>query len=238
MGTPSVTSLVDRVVAFRVTTPFAAIQAWLPAHPPPGLPSDGSAGSENTLTGRTTMTGISYRGPASRAWQSAELEISAAPDASGGSVIRVDAVIVWLDPRPVRSGPGAHPVRLTVTGGCPASDRGVTGVVNPGAGLTRSLLPAGQPAAGLRCRYDGPNGHPWRLIATTRLIAAAARRAARSMARLPLSHVDGGSVSCPMDDGSYAVLVLAYPGRPDVDLWVKLNGCGGVSNGDIMAGGA
>lgn len=58
------------------------------------------------------------------------------------------------------------------------------------------------------------------------------------MARMPLSHVDGGTVSCPMDDGSYAVLVLTYAGRPDVDLWIKLNGCGGVSNGYIRAGGA
>jgi hypothetical protein len=221
-----------------VGLPFAAAWAWLVAHPPRGLPSDGSASSENTLTGRTTMTGISYRGPASRAWQSAELEISAAPDASGGSVIRVDAVIVWLDPRPVLSGPGAHPIRVTVTGGCPASDRGVTGVTNAGSGLTRSLLPSGQPSAGLRCRYDGLNGHPWHLVAATRLTTAAARRAARSMAGMPLSHVDGGSVRCPMGDGSYAVLVLAYAGRPDIDLWVKLNGCGGVSNGFIRAGGA
>ena len=26
---------------------------------------------------------------------------------------------------------------------------------------------------------------------------------------------------------------LKYPGRPDVDVWIKLNGCGGVSNGYI-----
>jgi hypothetical protein len=33
------------------------------------------------------------------------------------------------------------------------------------------------------------------------------------------------------------VLALAYPDRPDVDLWVALNGCGGVSNGYLTAGG-
>ncbi len=152
-------------------------------------------------------------------------------------MIRVDAVIVWLDPRPVPSGPGAHPVRVTVTGGCPRTDRGVTGVSNPSAGLRRLLLPPGQPTAGLRCRYDGLNGHPWHLVAAQPLSAHAAGQAARSIARLPLSHPDGGSVSCPMDDGSAAVLALAYPGRPDIDLWIKLNGCGGVSNGYIMAGG-
>jgi hypothetical protein len=237
MGTPGVTSLVDQVVAWRVSLPFAATRAWLSAHPPRGLPSDGSASSGNAFAGRTTMAGASYRGPASPAWQSADLEISTAPAAAGGSVIRADAVIVWLDPRPVHSGPGTHPIRVTVTDGCPASDRGVTGVTNPGGGLTRRLLPAGQPAGGLRCRYDGLNGHPWHLVSATRLTAAAARRAARSMARMPLSHTDGGVVNCPMDDGSYAVLALAYPGRPDVDLWIKLNGCRGVFNGYITAGG-
>jgi hypothetical protein len=54
--------------------------------------------------------------------------------------------------------------------------------------LTRRLLPPGQPAAGLRCRYDGLNGQPWHLVAANLLTAAAARQAARSMARLPLSH--------------------------------------------------
>jgi hypothetical protein len=237
LGRPAVDSLVDRVLAWRVGLPLAAVQAWLSAHPPRGLPSDGSASGGNAITGQATMTGTSYRGPAGRAWQSADLEISTAPAGSDASMIRVDAVIVWLDPRPVSSGPGAHPVRVTVAGGCPPADRGVTGVANPGAGLTRRLLPPGQPTAGLRCRYDGSNGHPWHLVAARRLTAPAARQVARSIARLPLGHPDGGVVNCPADDGSAEVLALAYPGRPDVDLWVKLNGCREVSNGYITAGG-
>jgi len=56
------------------------------------------------------------------------------------------------------------------------------------------------------------------------------------MSRLPLSHPDGEVVNCPNDDGSAEVLAPAYPGRPDVDLWIKLNGCRGVSNGHILAG--
>jgi hypothetical protein len=36
--------------------------------------------------------------------------------------------------------------------------------------------------------------------------------------------------------GSAELIALSYPGRPDVDLWVRLNGCGGVSNGYIFAG--
>jgi hypothetical protein len=237
LGRPMVSSLADRVLVWRVEMPFAAVQAWLSTHPPRGLRSDGSASGGNSNTGQATMTGASYRGPASRAWQSANLEISAAPAAADASVIRADAVIVWLDPRPVRTGPGAHPVRVTVTGGCPAADRGVTGVANPGGDLSTRLLPPGQPTAGLRCRYDGLNGHPWHLVAARRLTAPAARQAARSMARLPLSHTDGGVVNCPADDGSAEVLALAYPGRPGVDLWISLNGCGGVSNGYIDARG-
>jgi electron transfer flavoprotein beta subunit len=57
------------------------------------------------------------------------------------------------------------------------------------------------------------------------------------VASLPLSQPAGEVVNCPMDDGSAEVLALAYPGRPDVDLWVWLNGCGGVSNGYLVAAG-
>jgi len=238
MGRPAATSLVDRFEVWRVPLPFAAARTWLSAHRPPGLHSDGTSSSGNAVTGRTTMAGISYRGPAGPAWQSADLEIAAAPAGPHASFIRVDAVVVWLDPRPVRSGPGAHPVRVTLAGGCPATDRGVTGVTNPGARLTRRLLPAGQPTAGLRCRYDGLNGHPWHLVKATRLTARAARGAASAMTRIPLGHVDGEWMSCPSSDGSATVLVLAYPGHPDVDLWIRLGGCGGVSNGYIVAGGA
>ena len=237
LAKPAVASLVDQAAAWQVRLPFAAVRAWLPAHPPRGLLSAGSASGGNARTGQASMAGTSYHGPASPAWKSAFLEISVVPAGPDASLIRVDAVIVWLDPRPLSSGPGAHPVRVTVAGGCPPTDRGVTGVTNPGAGLTRRLLPPGQPTAGLRCRYDGLNGHPWRLVAAQRLTTPAARQAATSMAHRPLSHTDGGSVNCPEDDGSAQVLALAYRGRPDIDLWIKLNGCGGVSNGHITTGG-
>ncbi len=235
LGGSSATSVVDRVEAWRVGSPFAVVKAWVSAHPPRGLPSGGSA--SGATAGQQTMFGKGYRGSANRAWQSANLEIGVAPAGADASAIRVDAVVVWLDPRPITAGPGSHPVRVTVAGGCPATDRGVTGVSNPGAGLTKRLLPGGQPTAGLRCRYDGASGHPWRLVASQRLTAAAARQAARSMAARPLSHPDGGSVSCGAINGSAEVLALAYPGRPGVDLWITLGGCGGVFNGYITTGG-
>lgn len=240
LGTPGVRSLVDQTMSWRVGSPFATVRAWLKAHPPRGLTDIGSSGDGNTRTGLTTMAGTGYQGPASKAWQSADLEISVAPAGARSSVIRADAMIVWLDPRPVRSKPGAHPARVTLAGGCPRSDRGVTGVSNPGAQLgrqlTRRLLPPGRPVAGLRCRYGGLNGQPWQLVATARLSARAAQRAARTMSAMPLSHTDGGVTFCPSDDSSYAILVLAYPGHTDVDLWIHLNGCQGVSNGHISVG--
>jgi hypothetical protein len=39
-----------------------------------------------------------------------------------------------------------------------------------------------------------------------------------------------------MDDGSANVIALSYASRADVDLWVNATGCGGVSNGYIVAG--
>jgi hypothetical protein len=235
IGTPDVTSLVDQVVAWRAGLPIAAARTWLAAHPPRGLPSDG--GADGSQSAGVTIYGTSYRAPASQAWASADLEISVAPDGPVATAIRVDALIVWLDPRPVKSGPGAHPIRVAVAGGCPATDQGVTGVTNPGPSLTQQLLPSGQPTAGLRCQYAGGNGHPsWHLTAATRLAGPAARQAAGPMARLPLSHADPVVARCvPPADGSAEVLVLAYPGRPDVDLF-QLVGCGGVSNSYISAG--
>jgi hypothetical protein len=233
VGPLSASTLVDKAETWRVALPFGAAEAWLSAHRPKGLPSDGAGSTGSTLTGQTDTVGNSYRGPAGPAWQTADLEISAAPDGAHATVIRADAMIVWLDPRPVRSGPGSHPLRVTLAGGCPSTDNDATGVSNPGLGLTARLLPKGQPSAGLRCRY-GLNGP----VAAQRLTAAQARRTARMMNAIPLAHPDGEAISCPLDNGSAEVLVLAYPGQPDVDLWIKLTGCGGVSNGHISAGGA
>lgn len=234
LGTPGVSSLIDQARSWRVAMPFAQTAAWLAAHRPHGLHSDGSASGSGP---GTTMTGTSYKGARSPAWQSAELEIGVAPAGHGTSVVRADGVVVWLDPRPVADTvPGRQRMRVTVAGGCPDSDARHAGVTNRGADLRRRLLPAGRPTAGLECRYYGLNGRLWQLRKATRLDAAAARREAGSMARLPLSHTDGGVMSCPADDGSAEVVVLSYPRRADVDLWIDLGGCASVSNGYIAVG--
>jgi hypothetical protein len=73
------------------------------------------------------------------------------------------------------------------------------------------------------------------LRSQTRLGAGAARRVARRARAIGLDHVAGAPASCPMDDGSAAVIALSYPKRADVDLWVNLTGCRGVANGRIGA---
>jgi hypothetical protein len=244
MGSPDVTSLVDAARSWRIPLPYGQATAWLRRHRPHGLPWDGSSGGTSP-----PVTGDSYSGPAGRAWQSAELEILLAPAGHGMSVLRADGVVTWLDPVPVRDTVRGRRMHVTVTGGCPASDAGYVGVTSSGADLNRRLVPAAAPVAGLECRYNGMNGdsgyggnggrkgRTWQLRRATVLTAGQARRLASSMARMPLSHVDGGVTACPMDDGSAEVIALSYPGRPDVDLWDNLTGCGGIANGHIVSGG-
>lgn len=256
MGTPSAgRSLIDKARLWRVPLPFGQARGWLSAHAPQGMAQNGSMRA--TDPSGTTMVGLSFAGPRATAWQSASLNVGVAPVA-GGSVIRADGVVVWLDPRPLIVPPGGVRLRLTVAGGCPATDRKITGVRNSAtagstagsavasaagsaagtgeASLRHRLVPAGAPTGGLVCRYNGLNGRAWHLRGSRRLTPGQARHLARVVARTPLSHVDGGASSCPADDGSARFTALEYPGRPDVDLMVSLGGCGGISNGFIEGG--
>lgn len=232
LGKPGVGSLVDLVRVWRLPVPFWQAGKWLRAHPPRGMRRDGSS----ALGGPTgaIVSGYSYRGPRDRAWQSAELDVEIAPF-RGDTVLRADGLVVWLDPRPWRDDARGPRLRVTVKGGCPATDHGMVGVRSPGPGLDHRMVPAGRPVAGLDCSYYGMNGRPWRLHRAVRLTAARARREAARIGRVPLSHTDGGAMSCPMDDDSIEVIVLAYPGRPDVDIWAKTNGCETIANGHISA---
>jgi hypothetical protein len=209
------------------------------------------------MTGSGTDTGgipaaeFDYAGPGSPAWASAQLEIQVVAAPGGTTVLRADGVVLWLDPVPLRDAPTGPRTRLTVAGGCPRSDvppglpareafpHGVANpaAADPGGDLKRRLLPAGTPTAGLECRYYGLNGPKFALRSATRLDAAQARRLAAAMTALPLSHAVGGVTSCPSDDETAEVAALSYPGRADVDLWIKVNGCPFVSNGDIRTAG-
>jgi hypothetical protein len=232
LGTPGVDSLIDRSRSWRLKMPVGQAIAWLQAHHPRGLAQVGSSTSSGP--GQAAVTGYGYAGRSSRAWQSADLEVEVVGAAGGTSVLRADAVVVWLDPVPIPDNGSGPRVHLSVTAHCPATDKGIASVTNQGADLRRRLLPSAAPTAGRECLYYGLNGRPFRLRSQTRLTAAAASKVARSMQRLPLSHTVGANYHCPMDDGAAELIALSYSGRPTVDLWVKLNGCRYVANGFIQ----
>lgn len=207
---------------------------WLDAHPPQGLTKSATASEGDS--GRTVMIGSSYGAASSAAWTGAELAFTVAPVSQDQSVLRVDGMDLWINPTPVKDRIASPRLRVTLASGCPSSDRGADDVANPAPPLNQSLLPAGQPSAGLRCRYAGMSGRPFALLQQQRLDATAAQAVAAEEKAIPLGHTDGVT-SCPMDDGSATILALAYPDET-VDLWLNTTGCGGVSNGYILAGGA
>ena len=233
MGTPRSASVVDISRSWRLPMSFAAAVRWLTAHRPARLRQSGS--EQSSLLGRQTSAGYGYAGPANPAWDSADLDIEVGPDGHGGSVMRADGIVEWLDPVPYGDTQPGKRLRVLVAAGCPRADKGAVGVTNPGTDLRHSLLPPGPPAAGLTCRYYGMNGHPWKLSSQRHLDATRARQFALAMAGVRLGHAVGGISSCPADDGSAEVVALTYPGHPEVDLWLSLGGCRTVANGYIMA---
>jgi hypothetical protein len=211
-----------------------------------GSSNEGSAG------GGEITVGYGYTAPSTAQLQSAELDIGAAALGPSSSAIRVDAVVVWTDPRAWPDNQPGRRVHVTVANGCPPTVAGVAGVSNPGADLTARLLPAGPPTAALVCRYYGSIGPPgalpvskWqRLAHRARLGTTGAGRLARTVSAAPISRTvvpaggsHGRAYNCPMDDGAVALLVFSYPGQPDVDLWAGLSGCTLVGNGYILGAG-
>jgi hypothetical protein len=79
------------------------------------------------------------------------------------------------------------------------------------------------------------NGRAFTLRRQVRLGGAAARDLAGDVSSAPLAGPWSEGRMCGMFDGSAAVLAIAYPNRGDVDVWVTLGGCGGMSNGFIVA---
>jgi hypothetical protein len=246
LGTPGVSSLVVVTRFWRVPLSFEQAGAWLMAHPPKGLTPAGSSNGGGPLYGDATV-GYGYSAPATAEYRSPELEMGAAALSPAGSAIRVDAVVIWVDPRPwPDNGPGRR-IHVAVADGCPAGVVGVAGVDNPGADLTANLLPVGPPTAALVCRYYGSMGTAGRgpvsqfrrLAHQARLSATGAGELARVVAAAPVSRteVPANGTLCPMDDGAVALLAFWYPGRPDVDVWAQLSGCTLVSNGYIVAAG-
>jgi hypothetical protein len=231
-GLPGAQSLVDRSRQWQVNLPFVQTVAWLQAHPPAGLSLSGST-AEAGPGARTN--GLEYDVPDSAAWVNGELAFSVASLTATISLVRADSLVIWLDPTPSKDQVPGRRIRVTVAGGCPSSDRHVAGVSNTGADLAARLVPATDPTAGLVCRYDGMNGRPFALTATSVLDAAAAGQVAQAAGRVRLAHVIATERHCPNGDEAVTVLALSYPGREDVDLWLARNGCQSLANGIITA---
>ena len=179
---------------WRAPVPFDQAQAWLEAHPPLGLKPAGTSSGGGPSPSDMTV-GYGYTAPSTAQLQSPELEVGAAYLGLSSSAIRVDAVVIWTDPRPWPDNTAGKRIHVSVAQGCPASVVGVVGVANPGAALTASLLPAGSPTAALVCRFngsDGPSGSlpapQWKKLAhRARLSTTGATELARVVAAAPIS---------------------------------------------------
>jgi hypothetical protein len=229
---PSVVSQVDRAAYWRVPMRFAAVLGWLRAHPPVGLSHNGR--SSGGLGGR--FAGDSYAAQDVRGVTGQQLQLEVATVDATTTVMRADALAIWLDPVPARDVADGRRLRVTVAGGCPASDLGIVGVRSFGADLARQLLPPERPLRALACSYSGLNEHPrLHLIVERRLDARTAWRVATAIRQVDLTHEDVGWTSCPADDATATVLAFSYQGRPDVDIWYSPGGCTDIANGIIRA---
>jgi hypothetical protein len=226
-------SLVDRSGSWTVPSSPSATLRWFAEHHPGGLSQSGT-GSLSTH-GVTTVSGYGYSAPASAAWADALVEIAVAPIGPSSSELRADGLTVWIDPVPLRDDQPGPRMHVDVASGCPASDRGIVGVTNPGAPLNESLVPMGAPSSGLVCEYSGLNGNAFALKHSAPLDAAAAAAFATHFRQIPLGHVDGAASFCPMDDGSASLVALAYLDHREVDVWMQTTGCTSVANGSITA---
>ena len=237
LGTPGADSLVDRSRAWRLAMSVDAALTWFRANPPAGLTFFGSG---HGYDGKAHYDGYEYQAPATPAWDLSQLQITLTADGDG-TAVRADGIVVWLDPRPLPDSAAGPRLRVTAAGGCPPTDETFVGVTNPDAAdLHAQLLPVADPADGLVCQFGGD--HPldadrFHLRRATTLGHERAADLAAAVRLLPLGHVVGGTMFCPVGLSSSAVIVFTYAGRDDVDLWLDPGGCSFVASGFVRAGG-
>ncbi len=96
----------------------------------------------------------------------------------------------------------------------------------------RRLAPHGARLITL-CRYSGINSHPSYGLVASEVVSRHAtihRLVHRFDALKP---APPGAFSCPADQGSDILAMLAYPGEHQVRILVTLTGCAAASNGDV-----
>lgn len=79
-----------------------------------------------------------------------------------------------------------------------------------------------------------PSSHAGQLADQTRLDPTEAQQLAAAIRSLDL-RAPTGSISCPADIGTVAVIDLSYAAHADVDLWYAASGCQTLDNGRIGA---
>jgi hypothetical protein len=113
---------------------------------------------------------------------------------------------------------------------CPA--RGPAGVAtNPWPAAGQKLAPGGATTIRL-CRYAGLNAKP-RLKLMSAGLVTSPKQVATLIAEFDSLKQLPGTVSCPSDNGSQVLALIAYPHRHHVTISVGLSGCSLVRNGDI-----
>lgn len=236
MGTPGTTQLIDSIAYYRVSMSLPRAHSWFVAHPQHGFTLSGTASG----AGRSgpTSYGFGYDPPSPHSsWGTSSLDIGLASAGPAAAAVRVDAVAQWIDPSPTRDRSRGRAIRVTISGGCPTTDRGWTDVRNPGApDLDRQLLPVGTPSRALQCTYNGVNGKAFTLTNNLQLDAAKATTAAEQIRALPLGSRGLLPHGCPMADGRATIFVFKYAGRADVDIWQYTSGCPSTKNGHIVSG--
>jgi len=230
LGMPDQQTYADVARYYQVPMPLDAAAAFVHSHPPAGFTEQGSAqgGSDHTI-------GYAWYGPNADPTALGQLSMELVSADPTSSYLRVDGGEDFDDPRQIKDGQPGPRLRIEAGEPCPARDRGVVGVRNPGVDLSRQLAPAATATGGLLCSYSGFNGNRQALLSSRILTAAEAGRLGRLAHQVELSHSDGLH-SCPFDDGTAQALVLDYPGRPSVDLWLQHRGCSRVSNGQVVGG--
>jgi hypothetical protein len=132
----------------------------------------------------------------------------------------------------------SSPIRLLASHPCPLRLGATDGVSNPGIG---DELVAPNPTSGLICRYAPPSPFnedfdldPGSLYAQVWLTPTRAVRLATVIGTISTA-IPTGTTACPDDVDSTSLIVFAYAGAPDIDLWFHDTGCQTLDNGRVKA---
>jgi hypothetical protein len=135
-------------------------------------------------------------------------------------------------PKPL---PRTHPIRVTMAEGCPSRIAGSDGVRNPEPGGLDLLVVPANPTRVLVCRFASilPTGEGGEVSRSIVLAREESRLLAHDLDEISSTGV--GAYSCPGSaEKDVDVIVFAYKGRADVDVWSLRNGCVALDNGYLL----